>query len=450
MLSEEGLKEIAEEALALSKSDQTEVVLVSYNSALTRFAKSEIHQNVSEENSVLKIRVVKGKRIGSASTNILSSDSIKRTIARAEEIAEHSRENADFVSLPEPTDIEPAKSFYKSTAECTPEKRAEDIHRIIGKADREGCDVAGAYSVSTSELFCANSLGIRAYAPFTQSSLIIVAEKESSSGYASAISQDIDKIDVEALSERAIKKCIESRNPRDIEPGEYEVILEPPAVSDLLFFMGYLGLGALSYQEKRSFMCEKLRKRVADPKITITDDGRSPEGLVVPFDFEGVPKQRVVLIEEGIARNIVYDSFTAHREKKRSTGHSLPQPNITGPIPTNLFLEKGDTSKEVMIKATKKGILVTRFHYTNVIDEKKCIITGMTRDGTFLIEDGRITCPIKNLRFTQSILSALSSVSMVSEDRELSAEGMVSEIPFSCLVPALKIERFCFSGKTDF
>jgi predicted Zn-dependent protease len=233
-----------------------------------------------------------------------------------------------------------------------------------------------------------------------------------------------------------------------VEAGEYEVILESYAVGELLSFLGYLGFNGLALQEERSFFCNQFGKKMVNEQVTIQDDGLDPEGLQVPFDFEGIPKQRVTFFERGVVREVTYDSFTGGREGKDSTGHALLPPSTEGPIPINLFMERGNSSIEEMIRSTRRGIYVTRFHYTNVVEPMKAVITGMTRDGTFLIEGGEIKQPIKNLRFTESILKALSRVSAISKDRRVCSEGTVYSRRFvtGTVAPAVKVDGFNFSG----
>jgi len=450
MFGKDEIKASCQEAIGYSASDQIEAVIIANHSMLTRFANSTIHQNMEDQDCVAKIRVVRGKRIGSASTNIMSSISIRETVKRAEDIASASKEDHEFICLPKPGQIQEVSGFSQRTADYSYQQMAEDVRRVIEKAEAAQCKVAGAYSKNIIEIGCANSLGIMANASLTNASIIIVAEKDGSTGYGSGLSSDIGKIDIEAVASIAIEKSLKGIGASEIPPGEYEVVLEPPAVADLLLFLGYLGFGALAYQEGRSFVSGNLGKKIVGENITIWDDAIDPVGMPVPFDFEGMPKEKVVLIENGVAKGLVYDSYTAHKEGRISTGHSLPQPNTSGPIPTNLFMKEGEHTKDELISATKKGILITRFHYTNVIEPMKCVITGMTRDGAFLIENGRITKPIKNMRFTQSVLEALSSVSMIGKERQLSCEGTIMDFPSGCYVPCLKIDKFCFSGKTEF
>ena len=289
---------------------------------------------------------------------------------------------------------------------------------------------------------------MRAYHRTTVAHLMTVVMGENSSGYAAAASADVTQLDPEAIARRAVDKAVRSRNPTEIEPGAYTVILEEEAVADMLRTLSFIGLGALSVQEGRSFMNGQFGSKIVGDNITIWDDGHDPRGLALSFDFEGVPKQRVTLIEKGIAKAVVYDSFTAGREEgKVSTGHSLPAPNTFGPLPTNLFMAPGEATKEEMLASTKRGIWVTRFHYTNPVHQLKTVLTGMTRDGTFLIENGRITRPLKNLRFTQSILEAFSRAEMLGSELELTRLGGGNS---AVCAPAAKIREFQFTGTTEF
>jgi predicted Zn-dependent protease len=354
--------------------------------------------------------------------------------------------------LPERKEIPLINTFFPGTAEYSPGQRAEDVKLVVERAKKDNLSAFGAYSNGTVELGVANSLGIEAYTIFTDAFLNVIMMSDGASGYANFVSRDIEDIDVRKTAEEAIEKCLKSKNPLEIEPGEYEVILEGYAVSDLLLFLGHLGFSALAVQEGRSFMCNKLGQRIMGENITIGDDGLSLESFAIPFDFEGLPKQKVILIEKGIARNVVYDSYAAGKEGKNSTGHALPSPNTCGPMPLNLFLKNGEATKEEMISSTKRGILVTRFHYTNVVEPMKTIITGMTRNGTFLIEEGKIKHPVKNLRFTESILKVLSKVSMISKKRKLVSEGTIYERRFATgsVVPTIRVDKFNFTGVTQF
>jgi predicted Zn-dependent protease len=448
VLGKTKLKAIADRVLSLSNADQTEVLIFSDDDHLTRFAVNAIHQNVSETDVVVRVRSVFGKKVGVASGNDLSDDALEKLVASAETVARFQQDNEEFESLPSPRPIQEAEGYVAETATCTPEDRAKGVAAICALSQENDLEAAGAFSTTVEEIMAANSLGVSAYHCGTVAHLVTVIMSEDSSGYASATAMDVGEIDPEAVGRVAVNKALRSRHPTEIEPGAYTVILEEEAVADMLFTLAYLGFGALAVQEGRSFMNGHFGERITGETITIWDDGHDPRGLVLPFDFEGVPKQRVMLIENGIAKNVVYDSFTAGREEGQdSTGHSLPAPNTMGPMPVNLFMAPGEATKAEMLASTEHGIWVTRFHYTNPVHPIKTVLTGMTRDGTFLIENGEITRPLKNLRFTQSILEAFSRATMLGRDLKLLKAGWGN---FARCVPAAKIAAFEFTGTTEF
>jgi len=447
VLGKTRLQGIAERVLAEAKADQTEVMIAANDSHLTRFATNTIHQNVAETDVSIRVRSIIGSKVGVASGNDLSDGALKDLVERAETVARFQQENPQFSSLPEPKLIREIEAYVSATAESTPKERAVGVKGILDRAERSGLDAAGVFSTEAQEIVIANSRGVMAYHRGTLAGVMSVVMGKTGSGYAADSSIDVEKLDPAKVGEVAVDKALRSADPTDIEPGEYTVILEEEAVADMVFFLGWLGMGALSVQEGRSFMTGRFGEKVTGDKITIWDDGLDPRGIPLPFDFEGVPKQKVVLIENGIAKAVVYDTFTAKREGKESTGHSLPAPNTFGPIPINLFMAPGTATKEEMLAETKRGIWVTRFHYTNPVHPVKTILTGMTRDGTFLIEDGRITRPLKNLRFTQSILEAFANADMLGSELKMvkSDWGMMA----TC-APAARIHRFTFTGTTEF
>ncbi len=442
---EKQISNALEEALSSSDADQTEALAIAHDGALTRFSSSYIHQNVAERNVHLSIRTVLDKKTGYASTNRLDNHSVRQTVKTALAIAKQRPQDPDFRSLPKPSGSPIAESYNPATADFSPQARAEAVKMVVEKANTSGLSAAGSFSNEAAILGVANSLGIRSIQPLTQASFSTVISSLSSSGFAGFVSRNVDELNAEELAGEAIKKALESRDPVTIEPGRYTAILEEEAVAQLLSFLGFIGFGALAFQEQRSFLYGKLGQKIVGDNVTLWDDARDSRTIGFPFDFEGVPKQKVVLIEQGVAKNVVYDSYTAQREEKKSTGHALPAPNPYGPIPTNLFLETGESSPEEMIASTKKGILVTRLHYTNIEDPMKTVLTGMTRDGTFLIEHGKISKGIRNLRITQTILEALNNVELVSEKSRLVDSGFGT-----CYVPMLKIKHFNFTGVTEF
>ena len=445
MLGERKMREIAERVLSLSAAEQTEVIIMSEDSGLTRFANSYIHQNVAERNVGLRVRAVVGKKIGVASINDLSQEALERVVERALTIARLQPENPDFTSLPSPAPIAEVEAFDEDTAAFSPEARARAVGVICRQAVDNGLIASGAFTTGAGELVVANSLGVFAYHSTTSADINTVIMSEDSSGYAEATAWKVGDINTEAIGREAVEKALQGRHPRDLPPGRYAVILEEYAVADMMNTLAYLGFGALSVQEGRSFMIDNFGKQIMSDAISIWDDGLDPTGLPMPFDFEGVPRQRVDLIKEGVAEAVVYDSYTAGKEGKASTGHGLPAPNTFGPIPGHIFMAPGEASKEEMLATMERGLWVTRFHYTRPVHPKLAIVTGMTRDGTFLVEKGEIAYPIKNLRFTQSYLEALANVELVSRATRLQQNWFGGT-----RAPALKLAEFEFTGATEF
>ena len=447
MIDREHALRLLKKTVQESTADQTEAILLTEDSSLTRFAGSAIHQHVAERNQTAILRVVLEKKIAVVTTNIFQPSSLRKSLRKAMSLAKVQQPNDEFISLPGPKPILEVETFSKNIDRLTPNQKVRMIKNLLKQVKEKGCRASGAFSNGEVELAVVNSLGVEAYQKFSDLFLHVIVENEKSSGYASFVSRDPDGLDVDALAKEAIGK-ISKEEPAELEPGEYEVILEPYAVNELLSFLGYLGFHALAVQEGRSFFCNRFGEKMVDDKVTIYDDGLDPGGLQVPFDFEGIPKKKVTFFDRGIAREVTYDSFTGGREGKESTGHGLIAPNTAGPIPINLFMKEGESSLEEMIQSVRRGIYVTRFHYTNVVEPMKAAITGMTRDGTFLVEEGEMKRPVKNLRFTESVLKALSRVTAISKDRRICSEGTVYSRRFvtGTVVPAIKVEGFNFSG----
>ncbi len=340
------------------------------------------------------------------------------------------------------------ESFVDSTARFSPADRARIVKKIIKVSDRKKFTLAGAFATSCGEIAVLNTNGVRAYQPLSVAGINIVAMSDTSSGYAAGLSRHVDDIDFDLLVRRAVDKCDRAQNPRSVGPGDYEVLLEPAAVAELLEWMNYIGFGAKPFREKTSFMAGKIGRKIVSPLITLSDDAYDSGAMAFPFDMEGVPKKKVVLIDKGVAKGVVYDSFYALKDRTRTTGHAFPPDETAdGPLPLNIVMAAGKTPREKMIEKVKRGILVTRFHYINgFIDTPKAVLTGMTRDGAFLIENGEIACGIKNLRFTDSMTRAFGTTVTVSRERDL-VESWWSSV--GCIrAPALHLGSFRFTGAT--
>lgn len=439
---------LLERALGHSTAAQTEALYLGEDSALTRFATNQIHQNVRQHDASLQVRVIDDDRIGVAATNRLDEAGIRDVVERATAIARRSAPNPRAAILPEPDGREhdPELGYVAATADADARVRAEGARAVIAAGESKGLQTSGSFSTSVSTLAVANSRGIRAEHRSTRASLLTVMmdgfASGAASGYAHGGSPDVGDIDAEALGAEAAEKGDRMRGAGELEPGEYEVILEEYAVAGLLEYLSFIGFSGLAHEEGRSFM--ELGKPVMGSNVSIWDDGADPSGLPSPIDFEGVARKRVELIADGVANAVVHDAATGTRAGTGSTGHALPAPNLLGPLPLNVFMAPGTTRRERLIEGIERGVWVTRFHYINPVHPKKAILTGMTKDGTFLIENGRLTRPILNFRFTQSIPEAFSDVRAASRETKL----LPGEFAGAYRAPALRLGSFNFTGAT--
>ncbi len=439
------IRRVVRPALEVDGVDGVEVLFMHEWGGLTRFASSAIHQSTWREDTGIRVRVVSGGRIGVAASNDFTEAGARRAAESAREMAQVAAPDPLFPGLAPKEPAAERNGFDEATASVTPERRAEGVATLVSQC-ADGFRAAGAFETSAVEVGLANTEGQFCWAPSTQASVTaVVTGGEGGNGFGEIYAGRVDDVDPEAVGRRAFTKARDGQRPRDLEPGRYEVVLEPAAVSTLVGFLAWIGFGGRSLLEGRSCFSGKEGQQVAAPSISIYDDALSPLTLGIPFDFEGTPRKRVDLVTDGVFLDAVYDLRTAKQAGKRTTGHALPPPNPDGPFPLNLFMGTGDATLEDMIAATEHGLLVTRFHYSNIVHPVESTITGMTRDGTFLIEDGEVKHPVKNLRFTQSILEALSSTSMVGRETELASEFFFS----ASRVPALKIDSFHFTGKSD-
>ena len=433
-------------ALAEVREGEAEVILTSRDAALTRFANSRIHQNVAEHDATIRVRVVDEGRTGVASTNRTDADGLRDVAARAVAICRRATPNPGGAPLsgPLPSNAPPDLGFADATSRSDPEMRAAGARSVIVAGDAAGLETSGAFSTETAMLAVANSRGMWNSHSVTQAKLLtVMMDGNGASGYAQSTSTDVRAIDATAVGEEAADKALRSRDAEDLEPGSYPVILEEYAVATILEYLSWMGFSALAVEEGRSFM--ELGRQVMGANASIWDDGLDPSGLPTTIDFEGVPKRRVDLIVDGVAQAVVHDTATAQRAGVVSTGHGLPAPNAFGPMAWNLFMAPGSSAKETMLSGIKRGVWVTRLHYVNIVHAKRGILTGMTKDGTFLIEDGRITRPIRNLRFSQSIPEAFSEIEAIGAGTRLVAAEYSG---ITARVPALRIAHFGFTGAT--
>ncbi|MGI8999121.1 MAG: TldD/PmbA family protein [Candidatus Limnocylindria bacterium] len=442
------IDELLAHALRASTAEATEALYLGQDSALTRFATNRIHQNVREHDATLQVRVIDHDRIGVASTNLLDERGIRDVVERAVAIAERSAPNPRAAVMPEADGRrhDPDLGYVTSTAEASAERRAEGARAVIKAGEAKGLQSSGSFSTSVLTLAVANSRGISSRHRSSRAALLTVMMdgfgSGAASGYAHTGSTDIGDIDAEALGIEAAAKGDAMRGAGELEPGEYEVILEEYAVAGLLEYLSFIGFSGLAHEEGRSFM--ELGRKMLGESVDIWDDGTDATGIPSVIDFEGVARHRVDLIEGGFARAVVHDAATGARAGTGSTGHGLPAPNLLGPLPLNLFMAPGETPRDELIAGVERGVWVTRFHYINPVHPKKAILTGMTKDGTFLIEGGRLTRPLMNFRFTQAIPEAFSDVRAASTTTKL----LPGEFAGAYRVPALHLGSFNFTGVT--
>ena len=430
------------DVLAASTADETEALFSRSESALTRYTRNEIHENVVENDVALNVRAVVGKRVGVATTNRLDAGSIADAVARATAIARLAPEDADFPGLPgsDGDSVSLPGAFDDATAGASPEQRADAVAEIAKVMHHESLHGAGYVATRADVIALANSKGVRRYFRATDASVNIKAIGEDSSGYAEGFARSFQALDFHKLAQRAARKAVEGHDPAPLTPGAYTTILEPPAFREFLGYLAWTGFGAQALDEGSSFMAGKLGERIMGENVTIRDDFAHPLGAGIPFDFEGVPRKPVVLIERGVARDVVYDSYYAAKMQHANTGHALPAPNADGPFPLNIVVEPGKTSSADLVRGVERGVLVTRTWYIRLVDQKKQLITGMTRDGFFLIEHGAVTRGLRNMRFNESIIDALGRCEL----------GDVLERSEGTVLPAVRIDDFHFTSGTTF
>jgi len=440
MIDKNQAQDICKKALSFVKEGQAEVIMNQTVSPLTRIANNTIHQNVETSNISISLRVDIDGRSGRADANQFDDESLKALAQKASGAARAITGKQELPPLMGPQKYKDIQSFDESSAFMEPEQRAEMVLKAVNLAKQEKVELAGLVSNLLYVNALANSNGLFAYHNISTLRMEITARSGITAGRYAQIVRKTSELDPEKIATIAIKKCLGGLNAKALEPGEYTVILEPEAVTTPLMFLAWLSFGALSVQENLSCLSGKLGQKLMGENITIRDDAFHPMMVwAEPFDYEGMPRRMVNLIEKGIAKGPVYDLKTAAKDKTETTGHGLPQPNTYGPMPSNLVLEGGSASLEDMIKSTKRGVLVTRFWYNRVVDRKIPVITGMTRDGTFLIEDGKISCGVKNMRYNQDLVEFFNNVETLGVPE--SQENMV--------VPPLKVNNFHFTGLTE-
>jgi len=441
-------RELALRAIELAGAagaDEAEAVSSAGVSALTRFAGNRIHQNVTEQDATVSVRAVVGTRVGVAATNHTDEAALRACCEAAVAAAKSSPEDPSFPGLPGLSPVGAIDRTCQTTRDFGPEARAEAVASIVAQSSSRGLTAAGGVKVSDEAVAVTNSHGVDCVEAVTGlRATVLSMSATGGSGWASFVSRNASELAASALGDEAASLAQRSEGAVDLEPGEYTVVLAPEAVADIMEFLGWLSFGAKAVAEQRSFMSTRMGEQVASPLITITDDALSPLANGLTFDFEGQPKTRVPLIDAGVAAGYVTDSYWAAQLKMANTGHALPAPNSYGPMPLNMEMAAGDATLEELIGGVRHGVYVTRFHYVNVEDPVPATLTGMTRDGTFMIENGKLTTPLKNQRFTQSAVEALARVQGVTRERRY-----IGTETSPVLVPGLLVAGFRLTGQTQ-
>ena len=428
----------------ISGADETEVHLDETIEALTRFANNAIHQNVAEHGITVSVRTVVDGRTARATTNRLDQDSLRTAVESSLQLAHSQPRNRNLLPMPGKQRYLPVHRFSSETAVLSAEARARAVKQASDLAIRNRQVAAGIFSSGQSQLALGNSRGLFAMHRQTHAEFSITMQNDPAASWAKAGSGDVRNIDPQALVKRASEKASMAKDARELPPGKYTAILEPAAVLDLVGFLFY-DFAATALEDQRSCLNKRLGKQLFGKNVSIVDDVYHPFQLGAPFDGEGMPRQRVSLVEKGVPRNLVYSRASAKKAGKKPTGHGFGLPNEYGEAPMNLVFGGGNSSVEKMVAGTDRGLLVTRVWYIREVDPYEKVMTGMTRDGLFLIENGKLTTAVRNFRFNQSLIELLQNVQEMGPSVRTTAEEA-----FEMVVPAMKVTGFHFTEPTKF
>lgn len=460
MLTKDQASDIFSRLKKFSSADEIECLFYGGYSALTRFANNTIHQNVAEENHGVSVRTVFDGRTARATTNRFDDESLREVGRASEALAKVQQPDPDLLPVYEgPVEVRapsPAQRHFEATAKLTAEQRAQAVGKIVAIGQKHKLTAAGIFASAETVEGIFNSRGLSDWHTQTSAEISITMLAPDSSGWQKANSPNVANLDPVVLAETAASKAVKSSGPREMPSGKYTVILEPAAVLDTVGF-AFFDFGGLAILDQRSFLNNRIGTQLFGKNITIWDDVSHPLQSGSPFDGEGVRRQKVPLVENGVVKRLVYARATAAKMKTSEhadkvgpvepTGHGFPIPNEIGEAPMNIVFAppENPVSVDQMIASTERGILVTRLWYIREVDPYEKILTGMTRDGTFLVENGKIVCGVRNFRFNQSLIEMLSNVEQMSMPVRTSGEES-----FDMVVPAMKVRDFNFTEVTKF
>jgi predicted Zn-dependent protease len=449
VLSEQESKAILARALEAANADESDATLISVDQNISRFANSNVHQNMSEISAGLTLRVIVNGSMGVASTSSFDDEEIASTAELAREAARHSDPLQNFSGLYK--DHEPLPqlaTFDRQTASLSPMEKAHDLKVMFERGREAGVLFAGAYLSSAASVATANSHGVNRYTQLTFSDATVIALRDNASGYATRCARRASEVNILGLGEEATQKAtLALGHNEELEPGAFDVILEPPALAEVFEWMNMIAFTGQAYEDGSSFLVGNLGKQLAGENVTIADDSTDPDFLPFPFDLEGLPKRRVPIIENGVVRGPVLDKAWADRLHMQPTANAWHLGSPEHGSAFHIDVAGGDATREELIASTKLGIWVTRFNYVNgLLEPKTALMTGTTRDGTFLIRDGQVVARLPNLRWTQSLVEALTRVEGLTKERRRVATWF--NMFGGTIAPTVKIRGWNFTGKS--
>ena len=446
MITPDQLKKTLLPFIKTKEADKVGVVFFHTYLQVSRFANSQVHQHMSDEQQLIYFRVAIDGRLGVASTNSFDdhnlNETFKKALHRAQlKIRTHGKKDIPFfLPLHTLTNV-----YYPETAHFSPRARVKILQKIFTDGQNLKIKFSGNFYNGLTQYAVISPQGKLAYQDYSFAGIKFIATQLDASGYAAQTGYNINQLNPKQAADTAMEKCLISLKKINLPSARYDVILEPQAVADIIHWLNYIGFGAKSVVEETSFLHGKAGKRITGDSVTLYDSGADKNTFILPFDFEGQKREKVYLIKKGIAGKPLCDSYYAGLLKMKSNGHANFPDDVDGPLGYNIIMEGGKLPQDEITRSAKRAILITRFHYINgFLNTHKALMTGMTRDGTFLIKNGKIKSAIKDMRFTESILEAFSRIKHISKERALIADHL--EALGSVYTPTLYIKDFNFTS----
>lgn len=446
MINVDWLKDKLTPFVKTKEADKAEIVFFRTNLRVSRFTNSQIHQHLSDEDQIIYFRVLLDGRMGLASTNSIDEQNLKEAFKKALAIARLKLDTKGRRSLLSPKPLKALSDFYfPKTAQLSAQTRIKILKKIFIDAGNLKVKFSGNLYNGANQIAVISPEAQMNYQGHSFAGIKLIAASRESSGYASEVGYDIEKLNPQKVADTAIKKCLQGLKKIPLEPSRYDCILEPAAVAELISWLNTIGFGAKSVLEETGFLYNKTGRPITGESVSIYDYGSDKDSLILPFDFEGSPRKKTYLIKNGIAGEPLCDSYYGKLLKIKNNGHANFPDDVDGPLGYNLVMEGGKVPEKQIMHSAKKAILITRFHYINgFLDTHRALMTGMTRDGTFLVEDGKIKCGLKDMRFTESVLEAFSRIKYISRERSLIADHL--ETLGSVSAPTLYVKDFNFTS----